>query len=392
MMAEQTQTGPKTTKRTRNRGWLAVMIGIPVTIAVIAYSLLSGPSVEEQLAAIEAARAIPDSENAAAIYYELLKDPNATSLLDNGPQFLDQESDNLTSKEPWLSKDYPELAAWIKEQQPVIDRLLKASKFDKCRFPIAVDWLQTDRLIAPRKWAFLLRRAANNDIGDGRVDDAIDKWRCLIQMGAHLRQQPLFVEHLVAFAVEAVALRQIIVFVVEGNAEETHLCKIQMFPLHTEDNWTAVLEEVLPAEEVAEQKMKENLRLLDRIKYEFSIGWLASIKGPDTDRIRTIYRRLLATRRGIHVLVGLKRYRDKHGAWPQSLDDIQPQVSAEALIDPFNDLRFVYRLTEDAFTLYSKGRNMIDENAKYRDPFDDWPIWPPRSRQTITQEEDTDDK
>ncbi|MCK4292694.1 MAG: hypothetical protein KAY65_05820, partial [Planctomycetes bacterium] len=139
MTAEYTQHEPKTTKRKKKRVCLAVTI--VVLIAIIGCFLWrswSSKSVDEQLAAIEAARAIPDSENAAIVYNQLLQEPNATSLLDYRPQFLDQDSDNLTSKEPWLSKDYPELAAWAKEQQPVIDRLLKASEFENCRFPIAV--------------------------------------------------------------------------------------------------------------------------------------------------------------------------------------------------------------------------------------------------------------
>jgi len=392
-MPEQKQEtdNPKTTKRKKKRVWLAAIVVVTTAIILcLLWRSWSSESVDEQLAAIEAARAIPDSENAAIIYYKLLQDPNATSLLDYRPQLLDQDSDNLTSKEPWLSKNYPELAAWIKEQQPVIDRLLKASKFEKCRFPIAVDWLPTDRLTAMRKWVFLLRRAANNDIGDGRIDDAIDKWQCLIQMGAHLRQQPLFVEHLVAIAIEAVALNQTVVFVVEGDANESHLQKIETFPLHTEDNWTAILEEVLPAEELAEQKMKEQLALLERIKYEFGHKLFGSMRDPSLDSIRKQYRALLAISRGIHVLVALRRYKNKHGRWPQSLDEIEPHVSAEALIDPFNDGPFVYRLTEDAFTLYSKGRNRIDENGKYRDPFDDCPIWPPRGRKPKTKAENAD--
>ncbi|GAH19734.1 unnamed protein product, partial [marine sediment metagenome] len=61
----------------------------------------------------------------------------------------------------------------------------------------------------------------------------------------------------------------------------------------------------------------------------------------------------------------------------------------------------VYKLTEENFTLYSKGKNNIDENGEYNsiwDPNsyehkveeDDWLIWPPRGRKS--KEESTNDE
>ena len=393
-MSEQRQQNknPQNPKRPNKRIRLAVTIIVIATIICCVFwkiGLWNLQSVDEQLAAIEATRAIPDSENAATIYRQLLQDPNATSLLDYRPAFLDDDSDNLTFRQPWSGKDFPQLGAWLKEQQPVIDRLFKASKFDKCRFPIAIAALP-DHLTAMRKWTFLLKRAGNNDIGEGRIDDAIDKWRCLVQIGNHLRQQPLFDAHLVAFAIEAVALNQTVVFLGEGNANERHLCEIETFSLHTEDDWAAVLEEILPAEQVAEQKMKQKFGLVERIKYEFGYGFFASVKDRDLDKIRRQYRALVAISRGVHILVALRRYKNEQGRWPRSLDAIQSQVPARMLIDPFNNSSFVYRLTDDSFSLYSKGKNKIDENGKYKGGCDDWPIWPPRGRESKSKDGDAD--
>ena len=398
-MPEQSQKNqkPENIKRTKKRVWLAaIVVAITVLIVCLLWSRWNSNSVDERLAAIEAARAIPDSQNAAIIYNVLLQDANATSLLDTRPGFLDDDSDNLTARQPWSGKQYPELAVWLKEQQHVFDRLLEASKFDKCRFPIAIDPVQRSQPSQPyramRKWTFLLRRAANNDIGEGRIDDAIDKWRCLLQMGNHLRQQPLFLEYLVAIAIEAVALNQTVVFLVEGNADESHLRKVETLPLHTEDDWTTVLEEVLPAEELAEQKMKEKLGLLERLKYEFGYGLFVSMKGPDYNQIHQLSLKGVAICRGIRILIALRRYKNKNSRWPESLDDIQSQVPEEMLIDPFNSDNFVYKLTDNAFKLYSKGKNNVDEDGRYRDPQDDWPIWPPRGRKPKAKEENANDK
>jgi hypothetical protein len=99
------------------------------------------------------------------------------------------------------------------------------------------------------------------------------------------------------------------------------------------------------------------------------------------DTRRLIYLRLLADRRGNRILIALRRYKNKHGSWPKSLDGLKPLVPAEILIDPINNKSFVYKLTADSFTLYSKGVNRIDEAGKW-DKFeennvaDDWLIWP----------------
>ena len=76
--------------------------------------------------------------------------------------------------------------------------------------------------------------------------------------------------------------------------------------------------------------------------------------------------------------------------WPKSLDDIKTLDDAEVFIDPINRDSFVYKLAEKNFTLYSKGKNRIDEEGVYNAPFDPnefkWPeveqddilIWPSR--------------
>ena len=379
---------PEITKRLSWRVWLPVIIVVLTAIVLcLLWSMWNSKSLDDQLAAIEAARAIPDSENAAVVYNKLMQDPNATTLLDIVPRFiLNKTSEELALIKPWQSDDYAKLAAWVKEKQPVIDRLLEASKFDKCRFPIEMP-LPANHAI--RRWTSMLTLAVIDDITNGRIDEAIDKWRCLLQMGNHLRQQPLFHTHLVAIAIEAIALRQATVFLVQGNADEAHLHKIEAFPLHTEDNWAAVLEEITPAEELAEEKWKGQMEFIERIRYIYGYDDFGRIEDRDIGRIRSQYRELLARSRGLHVLVALRRYKNRHGRWPQSLDQIQSQVPAEMFIDPFGNT-LAYKLADDSFTLYSKGPNELDENGKRRDGCDDCPIWTPPSGKQKAKEENAE--
>ncbi|MHC4073307.1 MAG: hypothetical protein ACYTGS_14950 [Planctomycetota bacterium] len=386
-MAEQTREKSKVAERTRKRIWLAVAISLLVVAAVLVWHRSRFSTIEERLAAIEAAHAIPDSENAAILYNLLLADVDAVSL-DESLRFLDGDANMLTRRQPWLERDYPELAAWIEEHQWLIDELLAATQLEKCRFPIHIEpyrHTEVSRLRTIRSWRFLLKRAANNDVAEGRIDDAIAKWRCLIQMGGHLQQQCTFIEYLEGMSSEAVGMNQAAVFVVEGNPDEHQLHKIASLPFEIQDDWDAILERIAPVAELKLQEYKKALGLVDRLKYELGIGLLGSMKGSAYKRIPRMHSRRLACKRGFHILVALRRYRNEHRRWPDGLDEIRPRLSAEILLDPVSKGAFVYRLTDDNFTLYNKGENNIDENGRYQgkpeEAPDDWPIWPPKGRE-----------
>ena len=338
--------------------------------------LLDFQTVDEQLAAIEAARAIPDAENAAIIYNQLLENYDESAF---SPDFIDQDLDYLTIYEPWLSKDYPELAEWLKDRQDIISTLLRASEKEKCRFPIVTNaqqmGAQMSRISAMRRWALLLVRAANNDIAEGRIDAAIQKCNCIIKMGNHLYQQSSTIELLDGIAVEALALRSVKTFILEGDVSENNLKTIEEVIPQTKDNWAEVSPKIMEFETLFEKKHADFF-------YRFKRLWLAFSEEDIFNRTREIYLRQLMYRRGSRILIALRRYRNKTGQWPETLDGIKDLVPEETLIDPINGGSFVYKLTEDNFTLYSKGQNNIDEAGKYKRSYgetsggDDWLIWP----------------
>lgn len=350
-----------------------------VAVVAFVYSRINSPTADERLAVIEDAREIPDSENAATVYAHLLRDPNAMSLLDHRPEFLDDETWNQTYTRPWLSTDYPELAAWITDHQYITDRLFEAVEFEKCRFPIIIDIQQLDpqieRIASMRQWACLLRFAANNDLAKGRIDSAITKWRCIFKMADHMRQQPTITDQLCADNVERIAWSGFTWFLVEGDPQETHFRQIQAMTLLTGDDWDDALEDICLVEALTDRKYRENFGIFGLLMLR-----MPSEYGPD--EVRRKYMRKKTITRGIRILIALRRYKNEFGAWPGKLDEIRSELPAEMLVDPLNKGEFAYKLTDDGFKLYSKGENNIDEDGKYKSGSeegpDDWPIWPPR--------------
>ncbi|MHC4568474.1 MAG: hypothetical protein ACYTE3_22265, partial [Planctomycetota bacterium] len=329
--------------------------------------------------AVEAARAIPDSENAAILYDQLLEDVNAASLYDQIESIYGDRI-VLTRAESPSKNENTDPVAWIKECQWLIDRLLTISRFEKCRFPIDIELstIQLSRINRMLIWMSMLKHASDIDVAEGRINDAIEKWRCLIRIGGHLQQQPLTMEYHTGITLESVAIHETSAFIVEGKANEHCLHEISSFPLGIKDKWAAILGRMLPVKRLAEQRYKEQLSPIKRFKYELGYGSIAKRKDPLLERIHWTYSNNLALRRAFHLLIALRRHRNAHGHWPDSLEAIRSEVSGEIFVDPISKHDFVYKTTGDGFTLYSRGYNKIDEGGESRteseDGPDDWCI------------------
>jgi len=440
---------------------------------------------DEELAALQAKYAIPDSQNAATIYNQLLEDFNDTSYYGNLPKEVQRK---LLIREPWSDQEHPELVKWLKSHQDTITTLIEASKVEKCRFPIYAYFANFSRSNEPRsairRWTFLLTTASNNDLGEGRIGQALEKSTAVLQMGKHWCQQPTTMDILVGMSIEALALRGFKTFVVNGDATEQQLDTIEQAVADIKHDWISDRLGILEYEKLMaknqfgeyyetdfsgrirlsrdprarirecmrdfveglskEEGVKYRPRLWINpnywqrklIKAKTILYWFylpskpqkgAEIigalyekyykrAGADFDwkkepeeisrfrlnfnyliehlmvgssaalnyRIHDLYLRATAEQRGTRLIITLRRYKNENSRWPESLEKIKTLTSAEILVDAINGGSFVYKLTEENFTLYSKGKNNIDEGGK-RDPesgADDWLIWPRKTRKT----------
>jgi hypothetical protein len=266
----------------------------------------------------------------------------------------------LTRSQSWTANDYPKLVVWIKKHEWLINELMKVSQFEKCRFPLIVEpdrKIQVKRLMTMRKWAFLLCQAANNDIGEGKIDDAIAKWQCLVQIGKHLRQQSQLNEYIEGMGIEFMGIVRTINFLAECNVPESHLQKIESFKLQTYDDWSAVLDRIRPVEEIREQKFKRQLSLFDRFKYEFGLGQFKGLKYIH-QIVGEKHLRMLVNQRGVFIMVALRRYKNEHGHWPDSLGAIKSYAPAEAFLDPVTGKPLQYENHGERFSLYGEKTNI----------------------------------
>jgi len=393
----QDNDNAKTAKRKKKRVWFAIIVVLTAIIACFLWSLRNSRSIDERLAAIEAARAIPDSENAAVIYYQLARSGGRT---DARPGYSDARDTFLFTR-PWRGEDYPKVAAWLQDQQDVIGDLLKASKFEKYRYKEFVEpgtvimtsgaaQLYPYRFAAQYRisdrWRDLLICAVGNDIAEDRKPAAIEKFLALTQMADHQRQDTDLLTYADGLATEITALLAIAGLIVEGDVAQGDLQSLEAALPPTKENWARDSQAIAKVYSLRTKQFskRDQLQLL----------WLNLSGKSMLDRVHDAYLTGLAARRGMHILIALRRHNNRTGHWPENLDEIRSSLTREILTDPQNKGPFVYRPTKDGFTLYSKGKNKIDEAGRFSfgpgGGADDWPIWPPPARETKVGKESPD--
>jgi hypothetical protein len=114
---------------------------------------------------------------------------------------------------------------------------------------------------------------------------------------------------------------------------------------------------------------------LIKFNYGYMVAMQLDMLEPIYYNIHNAYLRTIALERGARLIVALRRYKNKNGTWPANLDDVRPLAKEEIFIDPTNGSSFVYKLIDEGFILYSKGKNGRDDSGGYES--DDWLLWPP---------------
>lgn len=363
-MAERMQHSEHTPKR-RWRGWGRRM-GVVLTLglAVLAIACFAGGwrarSVERRLGAIFAAHAVTPEENAAAIYVRLLAvDPLS----------------GLTTPVPGLPGDYSIASLTPLSQEERSRMLVEASRRPRCYFPAlcdrtqpvrAMNWTLDEvnkRISAIQNLAMSILGAACDDLEQGRLEAAREELHCMAQMANHLRQQPALLDFVNAGVIEDHLLSTLAIFIVERGATNEPLSMIEAALPSLADAWETESADMRRVETLLDKRS-----VWDRLR-SFVGAWSPQ---KEIELCARNYHRRICERRAVRTLIELRRYKNRWGRWPETLNEIRAQLPAVALSDPLGPGELVYEPERDGFLLYSTGR---DARKDVGDG-DNYPLWP----------------
>jgi len=373
-MAERTQDDRDAGRFKRPRRGLWIIAGMVLGLVILAILYLVPAwrerSVEHRLAAIYAAHALPPGENAATIYNRLLA------------AYLPEQ---LRASTRGFPTDFNNVSTLHLSDEQRMRAFLEAATRPRCFFPALCD---SDGPVAAMKWmrsttakrtsmmrllAWSILRAALDDLKQGRLDTGKEKLHCAVQIAAHLRQQPTSEDFFTARMIEDYLWSALGEFIVERDATNEHLVVIEGILPSLADTWE---------KESAEMRQVETL--LDTRSAWQRLGDLLDGAGIQhaIESGALNYHQIICERRGLRILIELRRYKNQTGRWPDTLDEVAARLSPEALSDPLGPAKLAYELDGGGFHLYSMGRNGR-KDASYRD---DYPIWPRRGALEWLQE------
>jgi len=195
---------------------------------------------DKELQKLQTQYSILPEENAAILYDQLMErfDANDYYIID----IVDSNSDTFDKifRNPWRSEDYLEIADGLRYVQGAIDTLIEISEIKQCLFPINDPYSPSDRNSTFRRWARLLVIATNNDIAEGRVDKAIQKFAAILQMSRHRYKQPTLIDFLNGIGVESLALYHFNRIIIERKDLDEHLNIIEKAFQDIKNDWNSI--------------------------------------------------------------------------------------------------------------------------------------------------------
>jgi hypothetical protein len=319
------------------------------------------PSAEERLRAIDAAHAIPDEENAAKDYTKLIWRAMAVSII---PQPPSAQVQAMTRTLPWRSADHPEAARWVREHQAVIDMLLAAGRKSRCWFAVAESrWQVGTHPRTVYEWSPLLLQAANNDLGEGRTEAGLEKLLGVLRLANHFLSQSHPWHYSTGMGMTRDGLTACNRLVVLEDVPADWLARFEAALPSTQDPWAEKARQLDEVDDLHQRQLERGIA--QRLAYLL-------LSARPSRSLRVFYLLHLSECRASHLLLALRRHKDRTGAWPTSLAQIEPHVSPETIRDPFSGKPFGYRLSGQTFLLYSVGPNGTDEGGT---PKDDRILW-----------------
>jgi hypothetical protein len=111
------------------------------------------------------------------------------------------------------------------------------------------------------------------------------------------------------------------------------------------------------------QQAAAEKELIAELRRQIEKAPLVRLLFPALEKVSEAARRKLAHVRCMIVTLAVERYRQKHGTWPETLNQLVPEMIPEVPLDPFDGEPLRYIRLEDGVIIYSVGVDGVDNGG-----------------------------
>jgi hypothetical protein len=220
------------------RKWFWAAVGAVIIGCIVWVLLPNGEGWEpysyeftEEIEAINSRYDIADEDNAATIYNSICEDH---TLKDLKPSNINRRIYQSTQQNLWSSSEHPKLFEWLKGKEEVISRYIEGSRKGRCHFPIKSEDIALFSMKIGREHVPVLSRisrmvlcSANNDLGEGRIEEGLEKQLSVLRVSEYLRAHPVDYDVLAGISIQGSALNSIQTYVINNEPVESYLESIE---------------------------------------------------------------------------------------------------------------------------------------------------------------------
>ena len=283
----------------------------------------------------------------------------------NGYDDLLRAAEMLAPRTGFYDEMEPEeLAAIVEHNRPAL-ALVREALDKECGVP--VDWSHNpasieDPTIENRSLALrALSRAFAADmrekLANRQTNAAVASGLATFRLGKKCYRGGLIIDHLVGIAVQSVAINELRQVVAQDQAARVEILR-RLVPLLD----TGEPPEVVIQRDIAD--MRTYSGGIEGWIIGFNSQQLLKLMEPSVQAARQATLRNTAQQLLFVIHLALHAYQDEHGAWPDTLAKLAPEILASIPVDPYSKVPFIYRVEIGAYRLYSVGRNLVDDGGE----------------------------
>jgi len=346
-----------------------------------------------------AAKTIPDEQNAANIYQEIF--PTIDAHSDEWAR-IKKVNKHYTDSAKWTDEEKVDISSILSEHNKLFDSVHEASLMPYCDFNFSYDEAELDDFSFIRflTLTHLLSVRSALDKEAGQMDEAMQRIADGFAIAEDIGANGYLIGPMIGITCDRITLNRLNSLLTDKEMSQQSYQKLyDAIKEHRETSvnlvsgfqgdrcaiikWFRHPTKLTPS--LGNRMMRWPLVTFTRFEFLRAFRELNSAvemaKRPYweiADKNDGAYSKFLATGAegnariiAAELAIAAYIYKCKNGEYPETLNDLVPNIVQELPPDPFTGKDFIYKSRGNGFVVYSPGKNLADDSEEWDKPIDD---------------------